>query len=340
MQNHLIKKIALFLMILFGGAAMTYGQSAGNTKEMDKKVSFVQQLQILEILKGENETSQKQILQQISENPNAYIPPVLHRYAGALFNEGKSNEGWFWHFIAELRGRIDANLTSYEKAMQFVSFITNMNAAMIRPENNFENLDQLEQTVKTVVHYVRIIPVSYQRNWIVLLKFKAEPAGGQEADMKIQLMKPKSKWDKIKQKTIDEYYHNFQKYVKKAKEGDLKIGVTAVPFNYTPYEIGRIQVNDKRILGVLSPADKHGPGGGGGSHAGLLFEAGPATIKWMIGGVVGEDSNAGEYRTAEGVIPEPPEEAKNWKTIYLGVYIYPDTVKFTLSDDYPSSLEQ
>src|SRR5699024_8847743 len=136
--------------------------------------------------------------------------------------------GWFWHFVAELRGRIDAHLTSYEKAMQFVSFITNMNAAMINPKNKFERLEQLEATVKKVVDYVRETPVSYQRNWLVLLKVKAEPAGEQEADMKINLMKPESKWDEIKQKTIDEYYSKFQEAVKPDPNKEQEMRVTAM----------------------------------------------------------------------------------------------------------------
>ena len=330
-------KIVLFFCFLFGGLSLAYGQNM-NDSSYPEKVSFKEQLEILKVLKGEDEAAKQQALQQISENPDAFIPPVLHRYSGALFDEGKNSKGWFWHFVAELRGRIDANLSSYEKAMRFVSFITNMNAAIIKPENKFERLEQLEETVKKVIDYVRETPVSYQRNWLVLLKFKAEPAGGQEADMKINLMKPESKWDEIKQKTIDKYYSEFQDAVKPGPKKEQKTRVTAIVLNYTSYPIGRVQVNKQRIVGSYArAADERGPGSGGG-HIGLKFTSGPATVKWMIGGKEGEPM-AGEHRTAQGVIPEPPEEAKNWQSIYLGVHIYPDTVRFTLSDDIPTYLK-
>src|SRR5699024_1720935 len=193
------------------------------------------------------------------------------------------------------------NLSSYEKAMRFVSFITNMNAATIKPENKFERLEQLEETVKKVVDYVSETPVSYQRNWLVLLKFEAEPAGGQEADMKINLMKPESKWDEIKQKTIDKYYSEFQYAVKPGPKKEQKTHVTALVLNYTSYPIVRVQVNKQRIVGSYARAsDERGPGSGGG-HIGLKFTSGPATVKWIIGGKEGEPM-AGEHRTAQGVI--------------------------------------
>src|SRR5699024_8593353 len=132
--------IVLFFCFLFGGLSLAYGQNM-NDSSYPEKVSFKEQLEILKVLKGEDEAAKQQALQQISENPDAFIPPVLHRYSGALFDEGKNSKGWFWHFVAELRGRIDANLSSYEKAMRFVSFITNMNAAIIKPENKFERLE-------------------------------------------------------------------------------------------------------------------------------------------------------------------------------------------------------
>lgn len=212
-----MNKTKLFFALFFSGLSFAYGQ---NMKERPNKVSFEEQLEILEVLKSDDKAAQGKIFQQVSNNPDAYIPPVLHRYAGELFEEEKSKKGWFWHFVAELRGRVDANLTTYEKAMQFVSFISSINAAKIKPDDRFENLNQLKETVEKVVNYVRKNSVSYARSWIVLLKFKAEPVDGQKVDMKIDLMKPQGKWETIKQETIDEYEQNFQKYAQKDKHNE------------------------------------------------------------------------------------------------------------------------
>jgi len=206
-MKYLQTKILLFSIFLFGGLSFACGQEMDDSVTAEK-VSFEEQLQTLEVLKGDDKAAQEKILQEVGGNPDAYIPPILHRYAGSLFKKGKPKKGWFWHFVAELRGRIDANLTTADKAQQFVAFISKMNAAMINPEHNFKQLDQLEKTVQKVVLYVRSHPVAYQHDWLVQLLLKIEPSNAGEVKMK-----PKHQWAAIKQHTIDEYYKDFQNYV-------------------------------------------------------------------------------------------------------------------------------
>lgn len=114
-----------------------------------------------------------------------------------------------------------------------------------------------------------------------------------------------------------------------------EIRVAVIVLNYTDHEIGKVHINGHRIVGYFPAAEQDGPGGAARAHSGFMVGAGAATVKWTIGGKVGEPL-AGETRTAEGSIPEPPVMPESRPFIYLVLHIYPDdTVKFTYSYDIP-----
>lgn len=85
------------------------------------------------------------------------------------------------------------------------------------PEINkyaFQDISKLETIVIKVVDFVRENEENYDHRWINLHGIWAVQASLNHEKVFGELSKPKKEWKKIKQKTVDDYYDGFIKYVK------------------------------------------------------------------------------------------------------------------------------
>jgi hypothetical protein len=163
---------------------------------------------------GGNEKNET--ITRILKDPNSFNPPVLFALSKELFDLGRKDEACHWFYIAQLRGRYDANLCLDDSASQGLGLLNQSYGPVI---NNyaFAYLKKLEKTVEDVVEFVKNNDEKYDHRWINLDGMKAMIAGLRDKKADEELSKPKAEWKAIKEKTIEEYYDGFLEYVKSQK---------------------------------------------------------------------------------------------------------------------------
>lgn len=171
------------------------------------------------LLKGEPEVKLK-AAEEVLKNPNNYNPTVIFGLSQVLFNSVRKEEACFWFYVAQLRARYDANLCMDKTA---TSGLTVLNE-QYGPEINqyaFKDLNKLKETVAKVVSYVRTNEENYDHRWMNLhgmdaIKASMEKGNSNRAHQK-ELSQPKANWKAIKEKTINDYYADFQEFLKSLK---------------------------------------------------------------------------------------------------------------------------
>lgn len=171
------------------------------------------------LLKGEPEVKLK-AAEEVLKNPNNYNPTVLFGLSQVLFNSDRKDEACFWFYVAQLRARYDANLCMDKTA---TSGLTVLNE-QYGPEINqyaFKDINKLKETVANVVGYVRTNEENYDHRWMNLhgmdaINASLDKGAGSKAKQK-ELSQPKANWKAIKEKTINDYYADFQVFLKNLK---------------------------------------------------------------------------------------------------------------------------
>jgi len=171
------------------------------------------------LLQGEQEVKLK-AAEEVLKNPNNYNPTVLFGLSQVLFNSDRKDEACFWFYVAQLRARYDANLCMDKTA---TSGLTVLNEKY-GPEINqyaFKDINKLKETVAKVVSYVRANEENYDHRWMNLhgmdaIKASMEKGNSNKANQK-ELSQPKTNWKTIKEKTINDYFADFQEFLKSLK---------------------------------------------------------------------------------------------------------------------------
>ena len=213
-----MKNIILLLTFSIGLITICKAQTTEiEAKGVFKEIDVTRHNEAIEILKGKNKKSKKQIVDSILNSPNYYNPPVIYTLSKELFSQNKNDEAMYWFYVAQLRVRYDANLCMDKSAKQAVSILNNEYG----PEINkyaFQDIDKLEKTVNQVVAFVRDNDENYDHRWINLHGMWAVMTGLDENTETKELSQPENKWIEIKKKTVDDYYNGFIGFVKSQKK--------------------------------------------------------------------------------------------------------------------------
>ena len=169
--------------------------------------------------RGEGEVKMK-AAEEVLKNPNNYNPTVLFALSEVLFNADKKNEACFWFYVAQLRGRYDVNRCMDKTAASGLD-VLNESYGKIINLYSFKDIRKLKETVSQVVHYVRTNEEKYDPRWMNLHGMEAIHASltkeGDTKGIQKELSQPRANWKAIKEKTIDDYYADFQEFLKSIK---------------------------------------------------------------------------------------------------------------------------
>jgi len=214
----MMRKILLLLTFSIGLITISNAQTNEiEAKGVFKEIDVIRHNEAIEILKGKNKKSKKQVVKSILNNPNYYNPPVIYALSKELFSQNKKDEAMYWFYVAQLRARYDAKLCMDKSAKQAVSVLNNEYGTEIN-KYAFQDIDKLEKTVNKVVAFVRKNEEDYDHRWINLHGMWAVMAGLNDDTETKELSQPKDKWNEIKKKTVDDYYNGFIEYVKSQKK--------------------------------------------------------------------------------------------------------------------------
>lgn len=172
------------------------------------------------LTRGEADVKQK-AAEEVLKNPNNYNPTVLFALSEVLFNTNKKNEACFWFYVAQLRARYDANRCMDKTAASGLSVLNERYGSAIN-QYAFKDIPKLKETVAQVVNFVKTNEEKYDPRWINLHGMDAINASlAKEGDKKTtqkELSLPRGDWKMIKDKSINDYYTDFQEFLKSLKK--------------------------------------------------------------------------------------------------------------------------
>ncbi|MBL7790619.1 MAG: hypothetical protein JNL75_12390 [Chitinophagales bacterium] len=172
------------------------------------------------LTRGEADVKQK-AAEEVLKNPNNYNPTVLFALSQVLFNSDKKDQACFWFYVAQLRARYDANRCMDITATSGLAVLNEQYGTTIN-QYAFKDINKLKETVKSVVSFVRSNEENYDPRWMNLHGMDAINASLDKEDNKKtkqkELSQPKAEWKAIKEKTINDYFADFQEFLKSLKK--------------------------------------------------------------------------------------------------------------------------
>jgi hypothetical protein len=143
-------------------------------------------------------------VERVTASPERYAPPVFYALSRALFVDGKRDEGAFWFYAGQLRGRFDANRCADVSARQAVAVLNDEYGGEIN-RHAFQDLDKLEALIPKVVEWDRKTPHQYDHRWINLHGMQVVLG-----DQKSPLSLPTEQWETIAEQTRTDYLSGFR----------------------------------------------------------------------------------------------------------------------------------
>lgn len=217
-------KIATLLIILFtynSLKAQLINEHQVEPKGIYATIDVKKSNSALQILIDGNIEEQSNTATEILNNPHIYNPTALYALSAFLFKTDKKEDACFWFYVAQLRARFDANLCLDNSAKSGVAVLNQTFGPQIN-KYIFQDIEQLKNIVKKVVEYVKNNEEKYDHRWLALHGMDAIMSGLDEEDVKsrktAKIIEPESKWAKIKEKTITNYYEDFHEAMKSMKK--------------------------------------------------------------------------------------------------------------------------
>jgi hypothetical protein len=171
----------------------------------------------IEVLEKGNAKEQQRAIERIKAGPQNFAPPVLYALANVLFERGEKDDATFWYYAGQLRARFDANRCADVTARQAVRELNRSFGVGIN-KYAFEDLPKLEALIPRVVEWDRRTPHKYDHRWINLHGMEAMRSGlGGKSGAVPALSAPEAEWEKIAEKTREDYLDGFKKAVARVK---------------------------------------------------------------------------------------------------------------------------
>lgn len=154
------------------------------------------------------------VIKDVMNDPNKFVPPVLMAYAEQVFVAGHPDVAMFWYYTAQLRARSDANKSLDKSVHQGVTTLGIRYGTKIGSYAE-QHLDQLEMVMQKVLSWDEQSERNYNPKWVVLL--------GEEAkfSQKIRFVDPK-RYKQIDAETRRGWKLGFESALRQLREEELK----------------------------------------------------------------------------------------------------------------------
>jgi len=188
--------IAILLMAAnFGLAADIPGEPSGIYQDIDVHL-MTDTVKALREFKG---VPLAAIIGGVTNQPEAFAPPVLYQLSSVLFAQGKKDEAVFWFHAGQLRGLIDANICADRSAIAAVDALNQRFGPPIK-QYSLTNISVFTNTVERVVAWEAKTPCKYDRRWINLTGKNAIIG-----ETNSPLSAPPEQWEEIRKRTREKY---------------------------------------------------------------------------------------------------------------------------------------
>jgi hypothetical protein len=175
----------------------------------------------IQVLAAGTSEEKAKLIAAVKTDPQNYAPPTFYALSKALFDEGHKDEGAFWFYAGQLRGRFDANRCTDATAAQAIDAFNDMYGEPIN-QYMFKDLPKLEALIAKVVEWDRKTPHRYDPHWINLSGMKAmtDSMSGKSTATLASMSAPETQWAQIAEQTRAEYLAGFKSAVAELKTGN------------------------------------------------------------------------------------------------------------------------
>ena len=188
-------------------------QPQGQFAQIDTRLAN----ETIEVLQKGNAEEQQRTIEQIKDRPQNFAPPVFYVLSNVLFERGEKDDATFWFYAGQLRARFDANRCADATARQAVRELNRSFGPAIN-QYALQDVPRLEALIARVVEWDGRTPHRYDHRWINLHGMGAMRSGlSGRSDALAVLSAPKEEWEKIAEKTREDYLNGFRKALAKVK---------------------------------------------------------------------------------------------------------------------------
>lgn len=161
------------------------------------------------LLSGGTAEDQLMVVDTLVQRPGNFQPPVLFAVSQYLFQAGKKDDGAFLFYAAQLRARMDANLSTDQSAGQAVGILSQRYGAPIN-QYMLQDLDKAQQVMAQVQAWDLKTPYDYDRRWISLHGMGAFLASSNPDRAAKPLMVAEDQRQAVIAKTRKDYFDGFR----------------------------------------------------------------------------------------------------------------------------------
>jgi hypothetical protein len=188
-------------------------QPKGEFAQIDTRLAN----ETIEVLAKGDAKEKQRAIQRIKDHPENFAPPVFYDLSNVLFQLGDKDDAAFWFYAGQLRARFDANRCADASARQAVGVLNERFGPPIN-QYAFRDIPKLEALIPRVVEWDRRTPYRYDHRWINLHGMDATMSGlGGKSEASKVLSAPREEWEKIAEKTREDYLNGFRKAIAQIK---------------------------------------------------------------------------------------------------------------------------
>jgi hypothetical protein len=211
------KTTTLVVIIFFIVQHCIAQQYAYDSASVYNEINIEKELKMVHILKVAGKKAKQKVLDSIEQNINRYNPLVLYEASRILFRDRKEYEATYMFYLAQLRARIDVELCLDTSVATTLTTLNNRYGPGI---NHFIFLhrDSAKSIVNRVVQFVRTNTETYDHRWIALYGDMLQISNARSLKMtNDKIILPSQQWQRVKEKTISDYYESFLDFFKTIK---------------------------------------------------------------------------------------------------------------------------
>lgn len=188
----------------------------GAYAEIDTRLS----VSAVQILSAGTSEQKAKVIAEVRGNAKNYAPPVFYVLSKTLFDDGHRDEGAFWFYAGQLRGRFDANRCADASAGEAIAVFNEQFGTPIN-QYTFKDLRKLEALIIQVVQWDKTTPHEYDPHWINLSGMKAmtDSMSGKSPVTAASMSAPASQWAQIEERTRAEYLSGWKSVLAELKAG-------------------------------------------------------------------------------------------------------------------------
>lgn len=178
--------------------------SLANVEQMSSlffPVSLQEQDSAIHFLTSGSRYQQDTVIQQVTNNPNRYTPPVLFSLSDELYSRNRKKESYYWYYLAVLRTSYDVNRSNDSNAFKVYDKLTDKYSKKIAISAN-KNPDSLRTIIERVVRYENSNQENYDPRWINFYGKDSATIDSLTYDTSVELSKSFSEWADIKIRTL------------------------------------------------------------------------------------------------------------------------------------------